>query len=184
MIEGKNPISYGIIVGLYQVLVHVLFPRADRSGGNGKRIKRGPLMRIAVLFALILLVGGCGSKKSGDTSSASAPAASTPFSGTFVGDQTGTQDGVNFSQGIKFVLSQAGNAVTGTWISGTGGSGTLQGTAVEATVSDLKIVEVDTLCPGTMTGTMTIVGKDIAARFTGTLPKCGLVVAAVVASKS
>lgn len=127
------------------------------------------------LMALIVL-SGCGKKDDDDD-------AGPPFSGSFSGTESGTQDGTKFTQTVKFVLSQNGTAITGTWLSQSGSSGSVAGKAV-GTVVDKVVIEDTAKCPGTLSGKMLLDGNKLSATLTGTLENCGEIAAAIDAVKN
>jgi len=120
----------------------------------------------------LLLTVSCGG---GGSSSGSGSAL---FTGTWTGNETGTQGGVAFSQTANLILTQAGSSVTGTWNTSSGTVGTISGTASGSSINNFTITQNGS-CPGTGTGNAYLSDNVISGSISGTFGSCGAVTATV-----
>lgn len=123
-----------------------------------------------IVLAVGALIAGCGS----DTA--------VPFTGTFSGTQTGTQAGTPFSQTVSLILTQSGDAVTGTYNTGSTSAGTVAGTASGTSITGLTITQTGT-CAGTATGDVSLSGNTLTGSLSGTFGSCGAMTSTVSLTK-
>lgn len=102
---------------------------------------------------------------------------SPTFSGNFTGTENGTQAGTSFTQTVSVSIIQTGNSITGTYVTGSGTTGTISGTVSGSMVANLTVHEPPP-CAGTYTGSMNLNGASITANISG-ISACGTLSASV-----
>jgi hypothetical protein len=108
------------------------------------------------------------------------------FAGLFVGTETGSQYGQQFTQPVNIDLTQSGSAISGTFDFGNGNAGSISGTAGGNQITSFKMINSTTnpCGAGTYTGTASVVGTSFTASFQGSSSLCGPTAGAISAAVS
>lgn len=108
----------------------------------------------------LLALSACGKAPAGNVS------------GTYVGTESGYQNGSAFSAQISVTIVQSGSDVSGTWSSSAGTSGDVSGTYTGGSFEPLKISQTQP-CQGTASGSVKSEGDTLSGAVYGNSSDCG-----------
>lgn len=122
-------------------------------------------MRAVVLIVVFIVATACGGKSSPTTPSP------PPQPAAVAGDWTGNLESQNFAAvAVSVNMTQANDAVNGTWASSNNWNGIITGTTTPATFSGTFTVSLPAVNGGRCTGTASVSGAAGGATITWTSP--------------